>query len=210
MSHGRNSRFVRVFAAAAALTAVVSGATAQAAAAASFRQAAHHMRRDASPRWVTVQPGDTLSGIAGRQCGASSDWTGIYRANRKIIGGNPNMIRAGQRLRLDCAQQAVTVSFTEGGSIVADVYQVFGDGGGCALEILNHESGTSLADVTIENPSTGAYGLPQALPGGKMASAGADWATNPVTQLQWMLGYVDSTYGGVCNAAAHDLSTGSY
>ena len=43
--------------------------------------------------------------------------------------------------------------------------------------------------------STGAYGIPQALPGSKMASAGADWETNPVTQIRWMAGYV-SRYGG--------------
>lgn len=103
-----------------------------------------------------------------------------------------------------------TASVQGGGSIVADVQMVFGSGAGCAEEILNHESGLAWADVTISNPGSGAYGLPQALPGDKMASAGADWQTNPVTQLRWMLGYVNSTYGGVCPAAAHDLGTGTY
>lgn len=45
------------------------------------------------------------------------------------------------------------------------------------------------------NPSSGAYGIPQALPPGKMASAGADWATNPYTQLRWMVGYIGSRWG---------------
>ncbi len=52
-----------------------------------------------------------------------------------------------------------------------------------------------------ENAS-GAYGIPQALPGSKMASAGADWATNPTTQIKWGLGYIKSVYGTPCNAWA--------
>ena len=64
--------------------------------------------------------------------------------------------------------------------------------------IVSHESGWR---VNATNPSSGAYGLPQALPGSKMASAGHDWRTNPVTQLKWMKGYV-SRYGGGPGAAA--------
>ena len=60
-----------------------------------------------------------------------------------------------------------------------------------ALDLIYHESGCR---VDAQNPS-GAYGIPQALPGSKMASAGADWETNPVTQIRWMAGYV-SRYGG--------------
>ncbi|RAG86646.1 lytic transglycosylase domain-containing protein [Streptacidiphilus pinicola] len=59
-------------------------------------------------------------------------------------------------------------------------------------QIISHESGWN---VTATNPSSGAYGLAQALPGSKMASAGADWQTNPATQIRWALSYMDSTYG---------------
>lgn len=45
------------------------------------------------------------------------------------------------------------------------------------------------------NPSSGAYGIPQALPGSKMATAGADWQTNPATQIRWGLGYIKERYG---------------
>ncbi len=55
-------------------------------------------------------------------------------------------------------------------------------------------------------PSTGGYGLCQSTPGSKMASAGADWATNPVTQLRWCSGYAASRYGGWANAYSHWLS----
>ena len=61
-----------------------------------------------------------------------------------------------------------------------------------ALFLIYHESGCR---VNATNASSGAYGIPQALPGSKMASAGADWQTNPVTQIRWMAGYVNR-YGG--------------
>ncbi|MFC5911009.1 transglycosylase SLT domain-containing protein [Streptacidiphilus monticola] len=59
-------------------------------------------------------------------------------------------------------------------------------------EIISHESGWN---VYATNPSSGAYGLGQALPGSKMASAGADWRTNPATQIRWALDYMNQTYG---------------
>ena len=55
--------------------------------------------------------------------------------------------------------------------------------------------------VDAENAS-GAYGIPQALPGSKMASAGADWQTNPATQIKWGLGYIKAIYGDPCKAWA--------
>lgn len=61
-----------------------------------------------------------------------------------------------------------------------------------AVDLIYHESGCR---VDAANAYSGAYGIPQALPGSKMASAGADWETNPVTQIRWMAGYV-SRYGG--------------
>jgi len=57
--------------------------------------------------------------------------------------------------------------------------------------------------VNADNPSSSAYGIPQALPGSKMASAGADWRTNPATQIAWGLGYIASTYGNPLAAWAH-------
>lgn len=54
--------------------------------------------------------------------------------------------------------------------------------------------------VTATNLNSGAYGLPQALPGRKMAKYGDDWRTNPVTQLRWMIAYVNGRYGSACAA----------
>lgn len=60
------------------------------------------------------------------------------------------------------------------------------------------------------NSSSGAYGIPQALPGTKMASAGADWRTNPQTQVRWGLGYIEGRYGSPCSALAHSDRRGWY
>ena len=53
------------------------------------------------------------------------------------------------------------------------------------------------------NRSSGAYGIPQAVPGSRMAAAGADWRTNPITQVRWGLSYIKSRYGTPCAALAH-------
>lgn len=60
------------------------------------------------------------------------------------------------------------------------------------------------------NRSSGAYGIPQALPGNKMASAGADWQTNPATQISWGLGYIKGRYGSPCGAWNHSQARGWY
>ena len=78
---------------------------------------------------------------------------------------------------------------------------------GCFSWIVSRESGWS---VTATNPSSGAYGLGQALPGDKMASAGSDWQTNPVTQIKWTLGYMDERYGSPCAAQGFWESHGWY
>ncbi|MER6787010.1 transglycosylase SLT domain-containing protein [Streptomyces sp. NPDC000658] len=67
----------------------------------------------------------------------------------------------------------------------------------CFSNIVDHESSWNYHAV---NASSGAYGLFQALPAGKYASAGADWQTNPATQIKWGLNYMDSRYGSPCEA----------
>lgn len=64
--------------------------------------------------------------------------------------------------------------------------------------------------VAADNPSSSAYGIPQALPGSKMRSAGADWRTNPVTQITWGLGYIADRYGTPCSAWSHSRSHNWY
>ncbi|MEU1473180.1 transglycosylase SLT domain-containing protein [Streptomyces sp. NPDC005761] len=91
---------------------------------------------------------------------------------------------------------------TQGSYTVAEVQamarqMIPGDQFQCFSNIVNHESSWN---YRASNPSSGAYGLVQALPGSKMASAGADWQTNPATQIKWGLNYMDSRYGSPCGA----------
>ncbi|OKL50385.1 hypothetical protein BM477_02605 [Boudabousia marimammalium] len=77
----------------------------------------------------------------------------------------------------------------------------------CLVSLWNRESNWN---YRAQNRSSGAYGIPQALPGGKMASAGADWRTNPATQISWGLGYIQGRYGTPCGALAHSHRVGWY
>jgi hypothetical protein len=78
---------------------------------------------------------------------------------------------------------------------------------GCLNKLWNKESGWN---HRAENPSSGAYGIPQSYPGNKMRSAGADWRTNPATQIKWGLGYIKGRYQSPCGAWSRSESTGSY
>jgi hypothetical protein len=68
----------------------------------------------------------------------------------------------------------------------------------------------SMWKVTATNPSSGAYGIPQALPGSKMAKAGSDWRTNPATQIIWAVGYMKDRYGSPCAAWSFKRAHGWY
>lgn len=70
----------------------------------------------------------------------------------------------------------------------------------CLKKLWYRESGWS---KNSGSPDGGAFGIPQALPGSKMASAGSDWRTNAATQIKWGLGYIDGRYGSPCSAYAH-------
>jgi hypothetical protein len=91
----------------------------------------------------------------------------------------------------------------------------FGRGAGACLDpIIQQESGYHV-DVNYGGArggwnGRGAYGIPQANPGSKMASAGADWEFNPKTQIRWLLNYVASRFGGPCGALAYKRSHGTY
>ncbi|HEY0688496.1 MAG TPA: hypothetical protein VGD71_05590 [Kribbella sp.] len=64
--------------------------------------------------------------------------------------------------------------------------------------------------VSADNPGSTAYGIPQALPGIRMAAYGSDWRTNPVTQIKWGLDYIEITYSTPCNAWAHSVAKNWY
>ncbi|PKQ18455.1 MAG: hypothetical protein CVT68_03275 [Actinobacteria bacterium HGW-Actinobacteria-8] len=94
-----------------------------------------------------------------------------------------------------------------GQQMAADLYGWTGDQWSCLDNLFARESGWS---HTAENRSSGAYGIPQALPGSKMAIYGADWQTNPATQIKWGLAYIQGRYGTPCGAWGHFTATNWY
>jgi hypothetical protein len=111
------------------------------------------------------------------------------------------------------AQQDAAASSAPSGSAQQIAMSMLGSYGwsssqfSCLDSLWSHESGWS---VSAQNPSTGAYGIPQALPGSKMAGAGPDWESNAATQIRWGLGYIKGLYGSPCGAWDHEESTGWY
>lgn len=87
-----------------------------------------------------------------------------------------------------------------GKQMAADMYGWSGDQWLCLDNLWQRESGWR---HTAQNKSSGAYGIPQALPGTKMAKYGDDWMTNPATQIKWGLAYVKGRYGTPCGAWGH-------
>ncbi|MGI5188160.1 ubiquitin-like domain-containing protein [Promicromonospora sp. CA-289599] len=77
----------------------------------------------------------------------------------------------------------------------------------CLDQLWEKESGWRW---NADNPSSSAYGIPQANPGSKMATVGSDWLTNPATQIEWGLGYISGRYGTPCSAWAHSVEIGWY
>jgi hypothetical protein len=77
----------------------------------------------------------------------------------------------------------------------------------CLDKLFKKESGWN---YRAANHSSGAYGIPQALPGSKMAKFGDDWKTNPATQIKWGLDYIEGRYDTPCGAWSHSESSGWY
>ncbi|HEX9039718.1 MAG TPA: lytic transglycosylase domain-containing protein [Trebonia sp.] len=117
------------------------------------------------------------------------------------------------RAAANAAVKAQAASYTPSGSPRQIAQQMLGQFGwsssqfSCLNPLWEHESGWSL---TAQNPSSGAYGIPQALPGSQMASAGSDWQTNAATQIKWGLTYIQSRYGSPCGAWAHEQASNWY
>jgi hypothetical protein len=95
--------------------------------------------------------------------------------------------------------QAIALSILTARGMGSDQYS-------CLVSLWNRESHWN---VYASNAS-GAYGIPQALPGSKMASAGPNWQSDPTTQITWGLGYITGRYGTPCGAWAHSQSSGWY
>ncbi|MFF4346393.1 transglycosylase SLT domain-containing protein [Streptomyces sp. NPDC001530] len=105
--------------------------------------------------------------------------------------------------------QAAPATTTSTSSAQAIAHQMIPDAAqyNAFSKIVEHESGWN---PSATNASSGAYGLVQALPASKMASAGPDWKTNPATQIKWGLDYMNSRYGSPVAAWSFWQANGWY
>ena len=178
----------------AAQAVAIEAAQARAAAALAARQHAAHVAHN---QHVTLLAAKRAAQLAAKQAAAQQA---------------AQQAAAQQAAKQQAAQQSATQVAAPSGSpqqIAEAMLAQFGWSGqfSCLDSLWAHESGWS---TTAQNPSSGAYGIPQALPGSKMASAGPDWQTNAATQIRWGLEYIQSTYGSPCSAWSHEESTGWY
>ena len=151
------------------------------------------------------------SGINGRETVVSEKFTDglIVDIASSRIEPTPEIIAVGTLVEPD--NEVLTPVTPSGDAQVIARQKVAARGWGdsefsCLVSLWNRESGWR---TTAANPS-GAYGIPQALPGSKMAAAGADWRTNAATQIEWGLGYISGRYGTPCEALGHSDSVGWY
>jgi hypothetical protein len=181
---------------------------------------------------VTDQLTRPVADVAGQQNGATfADQVRLAQVRAAIVQRQVASKRAAKKAaakKADAAQSpaatqtpaaaqpsqtaAVTVSAASGSpqQIAEAMLGSFGWSASqfsCLDPLWAHESGWS---VSAYNAGSGAFGIPQALPGSRMASAGPAWQTDAATQIKWGLGYVKGTYGSPCGAWAHEEATGWY
>ena len=175
----------------------------------------------ASPMSISNAAADTAQGLTGQVTGVDGAVSDAELADR--VERASGVSRSDQREATDPAKEealapsesrAVTrtedLSSADPRDIGRALLPEFGFAEsefGCLDALYMSESGWR---VDADNPTSSAYGIPQALPGEKMASAGADWATNPETQIRWGLGYIQDTYGSPCSAWAFKQGNGWY
>jgi len=146
----------------------------------------------------------------GRNAAASHEATLRVEAERRAAER-----KAAEKKRRAAEQRAARARAAQGGSPAQNRalgMQMCADKGWSASQcndlgtLWQKESGWN----TRAHNGSGAHGIPQALPGSKMASAGPNWQGNARTQIAWGLGYIKSRYGNPSNALAHSYSTGWY
>jgi len=117
---------------------------------------------------------------------------------------------AQERKAKEAAEREIQAAIDDPRSAAREMLPEFGweESQFSCLDSLWH--GESNWDHTATNPSSGAYGIPQSLPASKMAAAGPDWESNPLTQIRWGLGYISDVYGDPCSADSFKSGHGWY
>ncbi|HUR05773.1 MAG TPA: lytic transglycosylase domain-containing protein [Nonomuraea sp.] len=135
----------------------------------------------------------------GRDTKSDLDWVEVKKKSPGGDGFPPANFPPGSNPSPG-SNKAVAKQLMSGSGFGADQW-------GCLERLWQKESGWNERAM---NRYSGAYGIPQSLPGSKMASAGGDWQTNAATQIKWGLGYIKGRYGTPCGAWGHSQATGWY
>lgn len=158
---------------------------------------------DESERRIATEQLDSTSGVQSEQLDAYAairDQRIAYSERLEAEAKAAEAERAAYLLTPAGAQETAR-------DLAASQYGWGDDQFSCLVSLWTRESGWSYAAL---NASSGAAGIPQALPGEKMAVADADWQTNPATQIAWGLSYISSSYGTPCAAWSHSESNNWY
>ena len=217
--HGKRSRLI-IIAAAGTLT-VATAISAVAATLPGSSAADAHMLTGASQGDTTssaqrlVAFDTTQYGLADRQTeyeSAVAEAAAARAAAAKAAAQAAAAKAAQQQAAQQTAVQQAAPSAPSGSpeQIAEQMLSQFGWSSGqfsCLQPLWELESGWN---IYASNPSSGAYGIPQALPGSKMSSAGPDWESDAATQIRWGLEYIQGTYGSPCAAWSHEEADGWY
>ncbi|MGB9378178.1 MAG: hypothetical protein WCB04_11765 [Mycobacteriales bacterium] len=161
------------------------------------------------PGEVTKTPGREAVGVRRPDIEAKARKAAIAREAALALAARQAAARKAAAARASRSSARAALSTGDPRAIAQSMLSGFGwssDQFSCLDSLWMRESGWR---VTASNPS-GAYGIPQALPGSKMASAGSDWQTNARTQIAWGFGYIKGRYGTPCGAWGHSQSYGWY
>ena len=164
-----------------------------------------HAFKEHSPSQVAIHQGRMYAeGIAiGIERGSGRVYKAVRAMAERMLAKSYAAMAAGR----GASGAANTVANLALGKKMAAAYGWTGAQWNALYALWNRESGWR---TTATNPSSGAYGIPQSLPASKMASAGADWRTNPATQIAWGLRYIKGRYGSPAAAWAHETRFGWY
>jgi hypothetical protein len=161
----------------------------------------------------TEGPGNAASAALASSKLSRNDDHDAERAAADLVDRAATVSRSDRRTSVDAVKKAV-LDQDPGGAVTATedltnqdprtiaraMLAEFGFGSdqfSCLDSLYVSESGWN---VHADNPASSAYGIPQALPGSKMSSAGSDWENNAATQIRWGLGYIRDSYGTPCSA----------
>lgn len=153
----------------------------------------------ASAATIQIYSGDELSQTYGY---AETQTISFARGGFNIVTGNDAAAMFVETADVPSAGTAQSYAFDLLASMSFGVDQY-----SCLVKLWERESNWR---ANARNGSSGAYGIPQALPGVKMATEGADWQTNPETQIRWGVKYIKGRYGSPCGALAHSDKLGWY